>query len=367
MESLVVANLSHRPLRALVTALGVAIGTVLILLIVGLAHGVLKDRGTRESSMASEIMLRPQGSFTTGVSSNVLALPVEYVDQIKKIPGVKSVTPLVQYLQQTDSGLGFRVTDGIDFDSYVATTGIRLISGHAPTSDEEVVVDEEYAQSHNYVIGSEVQTLDRKFKLAGVYTPQVGARIKGRLSMIQEMMSASGRCSTIFVRCENPADQEKIGEAINKILPDLQIIYTKDIPRLYEQGIPAINTFLKVMVGLAIFISTLVILLAMYTAITERTREIGVLKSLGASNFSIVWTIEKEALLISTLGILIGYAIAFITKLLLVQFTSLKNIDYELTWILITAGVGLAGGLLGALYPAIYAARKDPVEALSYE
>src|SRR5262249_5488988 len=123
----------------------------------------------------------------------------------------------------------------------------------------------------------------------------------------------------------------------------------------------------RVLVGVAVFISTLVILLAMYTAISERTREIGVLKSLGASRSFIIWAIEKEALTISGLGLAIGYTIAVLVRILLIRFTTLRSIDFEINWMLITAAVGIIAGLLGALYPALRAARLDPVEALSYE
>jgi putative ABC transport system permease protein len=367
MESLVLANIKHRPARVIATASGVAVGTILILLIVGLAHGVSKERGTRESNMISEIIIRPPGSFTTGLGSNVLSMPVDVAGKIRNLPGVKSVTPVGQYVQSTESGLGFRSIEAIDFDSYQETTGIKLVAGKPPANDDEVIVDEEHARSHQSKPGDPVQVLDKTFKLAGIYSPEVGARIKVRLSMLQEMLSAKDHCTMLFVRCQNPNEQDLVAQRIAGAVPDIQIIFTRDLPRLYSAGVPAINTSLRVLVGLAVFISTLVVLLAMYTAIAERTREIGILKSLGASRAFIIWVIEKEALTISALGILIGYLIASTVRLFLLRYTSLRNIDFELNWIAVTIAVGLIGGLVGALYPAVRAARQDPVEALSYE
>src|SRR5690349_16986526 len=98
MESLVIANIKHRPMRTLVTAAGVAIGTVLILLIVGLAHGMLKDRGARDTNMAAEIMVRPAGSFTAGLTSNNLSLPVSLAQKVRAIANVQAVAPLGQYI-----------------------------------------------------------------------------------------------------------------------------------------------------------------------------------------------------------------------------------------------------------------------------
>src|SRR5690348_16223176 len=107
MESLVLANVTSRPMRAFVTAAGVAIGTVLILLIVGLAHGMMRERSSRDTNMAAQIMIRPAGSFGGGFASNNLSLPVENADKVRTIPGVQTVTPVGQYVQNTDTGIGF--------------------------------------------------------------------------------------------------------------------------------------------------------------------------------------------------------------------------------------------------------------------
>jgi putative ABC transport system permease protein len=109
-----------------------------------------------------------------------------------------------------------------------------------------------------------------------------------------------------------------------------------------------------------------VILLAMYTTIIERTREIGILKSLGASRAFIIMTIEKEAALISTLGVVLGFLISVAAKFWIESNTRLK-IDLGFRWLAISAAIGLCAGVVGAVYPAVRAAKLDPIEALSYE
>ena len=110
----------------------------------------------------------------------------------------------------------------------------------------------------------------------------------------------------------------------------------------------------------------LVILLAMYTTVTERTRQIGVLKALGMSNASIAWVIEQEALVVSVLGVLVGVLLTLAARFFVTRLTSL-SVDIEPRWVGIALLIGLVGGTLGALYPALRAARQDAVEALSYE
>jgi putative ABC transport system permease protein len=104
----------------------------------------------------------------------------------------------------------------------------------------------------------------------------------------------------------------------------------------------------------------------MYTTIIERTREIGVLKSLGASKMFIVSVIEKEAALISALGVLFGFFISVIAKYM-IEATTRLTIDLQIKWLMIAALIGLLGGVVGALYPAFRAANLDPIEAISYE
>ena len=132
------------------------------------------------------------------------------------------------------------------------------------------------------------------------------------------------------------------------------------------QSIPALNVFLNVVIGVAGAVSALIILLTMYTTVIERTRQIGVLKSLGMSKIRIAWTIVQEALLISLGGVIFGVAATLVLKLALTKWTTL-NVQIEPSIVASIIVVGLLSGVIGALYPGIRAARLDAVDALSYE
>jgi len=108
------------------------------------------------------------------------------------------------------------------------------------------------------------------------------------------------------------------------------------------------------------------VMLAMYTTITERTREIGILKAMGASRGYIVGIIEKEAILISIIGLIVGFAMSAVAGYLIHEAYGLV-FEYSWQWALTAAVIGLVGGILGALYPAIRASNLDPVNALAYE
>jgi putative ABC transport system permease protein len=169
-----------------------------------------------------------------------------------------------------------------------------------------------------------------------------------------------------MVKTDKSISTEQVVESIKQMYPGNNVMLTQDLPALYSQGLLPVEAFLNVVIGLSVVISTLVILLAMYTTIIERTREIGILKSLGASKGFILTAIEKEAVFISIMGVLLGFAISLAGKHWIESATRLK-IDLQPKWLIIAALIGIIGGLVGALYPAARAANVDPIEALSYE
>jgi putative ABC transport system permease protein len=365
MENLVIANITHRPARTFTSVLGVAIGVVLIVLTVGLANGILRERAKREANMGAEIMVRASGVVGLG-GSQPFSLPLTRVEEISRIEGVRAAVPIGQNMVSSDTGFGGRLVDGINFDEYSAISGLHIIEGTRLTSGDQAIVDSIWKKERSATVGSTVVLYDRPFQIVGVYDPPGGGRIKIPLKTMQEQLGGEGHCSSVLVSCKNPAQQEEVAARIKEVFPADQIIFTRDLQELYTTGVPALNVFIKVIVGVSATISMLVILLAMYTSVMERTRQIGILKSLGMSNVFIALIIEQEALIVSLIGFVVGLGLTFAARYILMQTTSL-TIDIEINWILISLGIGLLGGTLGALYPALRAARQDAVAALSYE
>ena len=229
-----------------------------------------------------------------------------------------------------------------------------------------MIVDSAWQQERNIAVGATIEIYERPFKLVGVYEPPGGGRLKIPLSTMQDQVGSENRCNTILVGCDDPNQQEQVATRIKEKFPEDQIVLTRELPELYMSSVPALNVFLKVVVGVAATISMLVILLAMYTTVTERTRQIGILKSLGMSKRSIAWVIEQEAILVSVLGVGIGILLMLLARFFVMKSTTLI-VDVEAKWIAISLVVGLIGGSIGALYPALRAARQDAVDALSYE
>ena len=149
-------------------------------------------------------------------------------------------------------------------------------------------------------------------------------------------------------------------------MPGNKINLTRDLIIDAQERIPALNLFLKVLVGLGAFVSTIFVLLSMYTTITERRKEIGILKSLGASKPFIIRVIEGEAFMIGVFGVILGFAVSFLASYVIEKSFDLQ-FEFSRNWILTAIAIAVGGSLFGALYPAWKASTIDPVEVMVNE
>src|SRR5262245_22837043 len=317
MDSLIAANLKQRPLRTAISVCGVALGVILIVLTVGLARGVLRDVVERQSNVDAELRFLPGGDIA--VTTSPLILQTGYVKAILNgvtpepgetevepkppIDGVAVATPVGEWIQSSVGGLGYELVDGIEYSSFVAATSMRITDGRAPAEGAEgafeALIDRYYTE-HNMDlsgqpahVGSKITVLGHEFTVVGIYEPAMLARVKIPLKTMQELLGGADNCSFLMIKAERPELAEHVMEQLKRYYPGNRVISTEDIPALYAQGWSSVDVFLEAVTGLAAVISALVILLAMYTTIIERTREIGILKSLGASRAFIMMTIEK--------------------------------------------------------------------------
>ncbi len=367
MNSLVFSNMVHRPARTAVSIIGIGIGILLIVFTVGLANGTMRERAARESNVGAEIMFRASGSM--GMSgSDSLRLPVAMAGEIEKVEGVAVAVPIAQTSVAAEDGMtGSRLIDGIPYDRYAAVAGLQVIQGRKFVDGrDEMMTDTAWIERRKMKIGDKFSLYERDFEIVGTYEPSAGARIKIPLATLQAQIGADGKASAFLVKAKEGFTPDVVGDNLHAAFPDNQIILTSELEELYMQGIPALNVFLDVVIGVAAAISGLIILLTMYTTVTERTRQIGVLKSLGMSKTRIAWTIVQEALVISFAGVVVGVAAMFVLRYMLTKWTSMSVVVDPQTVLTIVV-VGLLSGSLGALYPGLRAARLDAIDALNYD
>ena len=367
MNNLIFSNMLHRPARTFVSVLGIAVGVLLIVFTVGLTNGSMRERGHREANVGAEIMFRASG--TLGLSgAESFRIPVSIKPDLERIEGVKIAAPLAQNsVSAGDSNTGSRLVDGVNFDEYAGIAGLSIIEGRKFNDGaDEAIIDTGWQKQKSIKVGDKLKLYERDFTVVGTYEPAAGARIKIPLSTMQKQLGGEGKASAFLIKVKDGATPETVAGNLHRTFSDNQILLTKDLEELYMSSVPALNVFLNVFIGVAAAISALVILLTMYTTVTERTRQIGIMKSLGMSNPAIGWIIAQEAILISFFGIVGGILLTIILRFVLTKFTTL-TVEISPTILAIVFVVGIIGGALGALYPALKAARLDAVEALSYE
>jgi putative ABC transport system permease protein len=366
MFELIIANLTVRPLRTLISVLGVAIGVVLVVLFTGLTEGMSNDMAKRAANWKAEIVFTRPGAMTFD-SSNA-PLPTAYADRLMQIEGVASVVPVIRYITSSSkSTFGLQQLDGLDWEPFAAMNEMSLVAGRAPTANNEIVVDERQLVQDGLKLGDTMTLFgNREYNIVGVYSPPSGARIKLTLAEMQEVLEAPNKCTYILVKIDDGADVNEVAARINQELPGNTINLTQDLVIDAQDRVPGVKTFLRVLVGLGAFVSTVFVLLSMYTTITERKKEIGILKSLGASTSFIIKSIEGEAFMIGVFGIVAGLAASMIGSLIIERGYEL-GFEFSVGWMAWAFAIAIGGSLLGALYPAWRASTIDPVEVMANE
>jgi putative ABC transport system permease protein len=206
---------------------------------------------------------------------------------------------------------------------------------------------------------------DKPYRVVGVFSPPSGARTKMSLKAMQDALQTD-KCTYILIKLKSGYEPAAVAARINEVLPGNKVSLTSDLVIDAEERIPGLSTFLRILVALGAFVSTVFVLLSMYTTITERRKEIGILKSLGASTTFIISSIEGEAFFIGVLGVVLGLIVSLAASTFIGHQFSLA-FEFSPSWVLTSVLIAIAGSLFGALYPAWRAAGIDPVEVMVNE
>lgn len=366
MFDLVLANLKVRPLRTAISVVGVSLGVVLVVLFTGLVQGVSADMAKRAANWKAEIIFTRAGAMELMASN--LNVPTAYADRLVKIEGVESAVPIGKYVSPTSKGtFGVQQIDGVDWKSFAKQNGMELVEGREATAPDEVVVDERQMRDDKLKLGDTMSLFGNKpFKVVGVFSPPSGARIKMSLSAMQSLLDAPDKSTFILVKTKDGQDPEKVAERINTELPGNKVNLTRDAIADAQDRVPGLKPFMRALVGLGAFVSTIFVLLSMYTTVTERRKEIGILKSLGASKTFIIRVIEGEAALIGAMGIVLGFIVSFIASEVIKRAFELQ-FRFDKEWMVTAIVIAVLGSLVGALYPAWRASGIDPVEVMINE
>jgi len=231
-------------------------------------------------------------------------------------------------------------------------------------------VDDLIAKSQHLKVGDSIELLNHEFRIAGIVEHGRGARKFLPMSTLQDLIGAQGKASAFYTKLDDPNNAELVVKEIKSTpgMENYNVHSMRDyLSLMTPSNYPGLSSFIDVVIAISVIIGFIVIFQAMYTAVMERTREIGILKSIGASKFYIVNVILRETVLLAIAGIVVGILFSLAARVGILHRLPLLRVVVTGGWILKATVIALIGAILGALYPAYKAAQKDPIDALAYE
>ncbi len=364
MGEMILRNLLHRPIRTFIGVLAVAVEVSLVVLIVGLTSGILHETAKRVEGVGADVLLQPSSAGRLMGMTNS-PMPVKIKERLVELQYIQSVAPVL--LQFNSSG-GVELIYGIDKSFDEVSGGFVYLQGHGMEGPDDMLLDELAMQSKHVKVGQKFQLLNHEWNVVGIVEHGKGSRIFVPLSTLQSLSGSTDKASLFYIKCTRPEHTEDVIAEIKGILPNYTLTAIKDyVSMITTTSIPGLNVFVDAMIGLAVCIGLLVIFLTMYTTVIERTRDIGVLKSLGANSPFIVRAVLCESAMLCLLGIFAGVGLSYAVRAGFLKAFPTLAILITPEWILKAAAIALIGAVLGASYPAWVASRKDAVEALTFD
>src|SRR3954465_14630267 len=306
MNKMIISNLVHRPIRSLISITAIAVEVTLILVIVGLSMGILNDAKARQAGIGADIMVKAPGSSVIGNLSSA-PVSIKLADILKKVPNVKNVAPVIT---QFNTSGAVEILYGIDIKSFEAMgSPFVYIEGGPFAGPDDILVDEYVANGRHLHVGQPMEAMNHTFKICGIVANGKGARKFMPIQTVQDLLGAQNKASVFYVKLDDPNQLDQTIAGI-KSIPGMEKYGVQSMKEwmtlMTPDNIPGFSAFIKVVVGVAICIGFIVIFQSMYTAVMERTREIGILKSMGASKLYIVNVIVGETVVLAIGGIICG-------------------------------------------------------------
>lgn len=369
MGELIWANFRARPVRTLLSIAAVSLQVFLLIFMMGLTQGVAREWSERIVGIGADLLVQPPNS-SPFLALNRASLDENLARDLRRIPGVAVLSPAIA----VPNSRGISVIYAIDFETFNQLGGgFRFLSGGSFEGDFDVIADDVKAQGGRLQVGDAVELLEHQWRVSGIVQRGRGARYFLPLRTVQNLMEVEGLVSMFWVQVEEPGKVDEVRDRIAEAL------YTRTNARyevrkmdeflslMIPENIPLIQPFTNSIILIGVVITFLVVLLSMYTVVLERTREIGILKALGASRWDIVSLMVREAVLIGLIGVGVGIAASYGFREIFLATRPAMTVDITQTWILRGTLLAVLGCSLGSLYPAMKASSMDAVEALGYQ
>jgi putative ABC transport system permease protein len=363
LNKLIFANLTHRPVRTLLSVLAIAVEVTMILTLVGVSYGTLDSNKDRARGIGADIIVRPPNSQVIGTLSSS-PFSEKYIPLLMQQPHVELATGTVNL------GIGgFDSITGLDFPAFNKMSGgFAYAAGGDPGGDDDMVVDEYYARQKHLQVGSKITLQNHTWNISGIFTGGKLTRIGVKLSTLQELTGTPGHLTQIYLKLDDPKNAQQIADGLKATLHDDQI-YTMDAltSLLSINNVAMLKDFIGVVIVVAVIVGFIVVFMAMYTAVLERTREIGIIKAVGGSSRLVLSILLRETLLLALIGTVVGIFLTYGAQILMKYYPGNLVQETVYDWWFYAGLIAIVGAMLGAIVPGYKAVQQDVTEALSYE
>lgn len=396
-------SLSANKARSALTILGIVIGIGSVIAMISIGQGAAKNIEQNIQSLGSNLLVvmpgsqRAVGSVSRGGMGSASTLTIEDAQEIQnQVKDVKDVAPVASARKQVKTTKGTNTNTNINgVDQFYATIksinmemGSFLSESHVKKGSKVAVLgpttrDEIFGESVNPV-GEKIRIENVEFTIIGVTTAKGGSSFGSSDDLIyvpittaQRYLTGSDSVNSINVEITQEDLMTAAQEQINSLLllrhkisdpanADFQIMNQADIMSTMESITGTLTLLLGAIAGISLLVGGIGIMNMMLTTVTERTREIGLRKSLGAKNRDISFQFLGEAVALTFIGGIIGVLLGWSASLLITKFsgttTSITTSSVLLAF-LVSATIGIVFGY----YPARRAARLNPIDALKFE
>ena len=364
MNKLIFANLTHRPVRTLLSVLAIAVEVTMILTLVGVSHGTLDSTAARARGVGADIVVRPPNSTVVSALSSA-PMSDKLIGVLMQQPHVALATgTVIQGLTFPDS------ITGLDFAAFNKMNGgFTYLSGGDPVNEDDITVDQYYAQHRHLRVGDTLRLVNRDWKVSGIFEGGKLANICVKLSALQAITGSPGHLSQIYVKLDDSKWTDAVVAELKTKMPGYPIYSMEELTSMLSiNNIGMLKDFIWVVITVAVIVGFIVVFLAMYTAVLERTREIGILKAVGGSSGLVLELLLRETMLLALLGSVLGIALTYGTQWLMKMLVPPPLVQETVYyWWPIAGGIAVVGSMLGVVVPGVKAVQQDVTEALSYE
>jgi putative ABC transport system permease protein len=396
MWKITVKGLLAHKLRLALTAVAIILGVTFVSGTFILTDTLHNTFTTLVSSVYQNLDFQVRGDAqlsSSGASAVRNPIPDSILSSVQNVPGVEaavgSVTGYAQFVSPAGKAIsnGGAPTGGISYDSNPKVSVLHLVAGQAPTTPSDVVMDAGTAQKYNFHIGDKVRILllgpSRTFTITGIARVGTAKNLAGvtlaafTLPTAQSVLGEVGQFNDINVIATPNANKTEVLHDIAKVLPaGVQVVTGQTVineqTTAINQALSFFSTALLVFAFISLFVGAFTILNTFSIIVGQRTRELALLRIVGASRRQVFRSVLGEAAIVGLVSSLIGIGLGVLTAIGLEALLRGFGIAlpsgppaFRARTVIVALLVGVGVTVIAAISPARRAVRIPPVAAIN--